>query len=102
MYHVIVGTIVYDKDEDWQDQATISNCIAVAVEFEEKDAERTAEFLSEVMKCDYLIPQLWRGRIYNMSEREIPVSHTLSVLPKEKIEWAKYYDIMQEFGLGVL
>lgn len=96
MYYAIVGDIVFDHDENFKEQATICNCVCVAVETTERDAENTAELIAESLRIDYLVPQLWRGRIYNMTNRSLRIADDVVIPPRGKFEWAKYIDLMEE------
>lgn len=94
MYYAIVGDIFYDQDEEFKEQVSIRNCVCVAIEATQRDAENTGEFIAEALRTDWLVPQTWKGRIYNMTNRDLKIADDVVIPPSSKFEWAQYVELM--------
>jgi hypothetical protein len=95
MYYSLIGDIVFDRDEDFKEQATVCNCVCVAVECSLRDAENTAELIAETLRLDYLVPQAWKGRIYNQTTRPLRIAEDVTIPPQAKFEWERYMNLME-------
>lgn len=94
MYYTIVGDIEFTKDEEWKDEASILKVYATMVTLSREEALDKGEWLAEILGGkDWLVPQVFEGRIYNKSDKPVLLTDAFVTAPESKVEWAKYRDL---------
>lgn len=90
MYQVIVGTIIFSRDENWKEEADIvDHKLTFLADTYEEAAEVAEELLSKGVGDSYVIPQAFPGRIYNTTDKRIYLHGLFAIEARSKVEWAK-------------
>ena len=94
MYYTIVGDIEFTKDEEWRDEATIHKVYVTMVTLSREEALDKGEWMADILGGkDWLVPQVFDGRIYNHSDEAVLLTDAFITAPNSKVEWAKYKNL---------
>jgi transcription initiation factor IIF auxiliary subunit len=84
MYHIIFGDIEFTTDENWHKEALIHEHHFTVICLGAEEAESLAEEF--VNKHDYIIYEMFEGRMYNLTNHPIEVTERVVLEPKSKME----------------
>lgn len=84
MHHIIFGKIEFVHDEEWNKEALIHEHHFSVFCLEAEEAKDIAEDM--VKESDYIIYELYEGRIYNMTDYPVEITDSLVLAPRSKME----------------
>lgn len=91
-YYTICGTWEYAKAEDWTPEALLKHHVITVAATSYNEAVKNGELMVEGHPDvqGYLIPQAFDGRLYNLTEHDVPVDDRITLYRQEKLEWQNY------------
>lgn len=84
MHHIIFGQIEFTHDEQWNKEALIHEHHFTVLCLDEEEAKDIGEDM--VHEFDYIIYELYEGRIYNMTDYPVEITDSLILEARSKME----------------
>jgi hypothetical protein len=91
-YYTVCGTWEVTKDEQFNPEALLRHHAVTVVSTSYEEAVAYGDLMVQTHGDvdSYLIPQRFDGRLYNLTDQDVPIADNLTLYRQEKLEWQNY------------